>query len=95
MIHLARGDLHRAEQAPDHAANCGAVIQPGLALLEVARGDLHGAASMIDAALTDAALDPLRRLRLLPAAIQIATASGHHPAERLTELQQLTQRYRP
>jgi DNA-binding SARP family transcriptional activator len=95
MIHLIRGDLQRAERALGHAAACGAAIQPGLALLRLARGDLHEAAVMIEVALADAALDPPRRGRLLPAAIQIATAAGHEgrAAERITELQELADRY--
>jgi DNA-binding SARP family transcriptional activator len=48
MIHLARGDLRRAERALEHAAACGAVIQPGLALLRQAQGDLLRATAMID-----------------------------------------------
>jgi hypothetical protein len=52
---------------------------------------------MIDAALTGTAHDPLRRVRLLPAAIQIATAAGSQDqaAVRIAELEQLASRFEP
>jgi DNA-binding SARP family transcriptional activator len=96
MIHLTRGDLQQANRSLDHAAACGAAVQPGLALLRLAEGDVDGAASMIDAALLDPAVDSPRRARLLPAAIQIATVAGlkDRAAERITELRQLANRYK-
>lgn len=91
MIHLTRGDLARAEQALGHAAACGAAIQPGLALLQLARGEPQQALAMIQAALTSAAHDPLGQVRLLPAAIRIASAAGRadRAAEMAAKLQQL------
>ncbi|MFE3781099.1 BTAD domain-containing putative transcriptional regulator [Amycolatopsis sp. NPDC059090] len=90
MIYLARSELSRAERALGHAEACGAVVQPGLAMLRLARGDERAAADMIDSALADAAMDLLRRANLLPAAIQIATATGDdtQAAQRTAELQQ-------
>ena len=75
MIYVIRGDLRRADQALKKAAACGASIQPGLAVLRAAQGDVAGSKSTLEAALADPALDPLRRARLLPAAIQLSAAA--------------------
>jgi tetratricopeptide (TPR) repeat protein len=92
MIHLARGDLARAEHALGHAAACGATIQPGLALLQLERGDAQQALAMIEAAVAATAGDLLGQARLLPAAIQIATAAGRadRTAAMGAQLQRLT-----
>jgi DNA-binding SARP family transcriptional activator len=58
MIHLTRGDLQNAERSLDQAAACGAAVEPGRALLRLARGD-PAAASTIDAALADSGVDPV------------------------------------
>jgi len=97
MIHLTRGDLARAEQALGHAAACGAAIQPGLALLQLARGDAQQALEMIEAALASAIHDPVGQIRLLPAAIQIASAArrADSAAEMAAQLQQLASSSKP
>ncbi|MER6894312.1 hypothetical protein, partial [Amycolatopsis sp. NPDC000740] len=89
MIYLSRGELFRAERALGHAEACGAVVQPGLAMVRLAQGDTRAATAMIDTALAAAAMDPLRRVNLLPAAIQIATATGDdtQATQRTTELE--------
>lgn len=96
MIHLSRGDLDAARHALDLAAACGSETQPGLALLRLARGEIDEAVSMIDAALSVPTVDPARRARLLPVAVQIATAAGDGQlaTERIAELQQVAIRHR-
>jgi DNA-binding SARP family transcriptional activator len=92
---LARGHLVAAETSFTHAVACGALPQPGLALLRLAQGDPGAAAASIRGALADPHLDPAARSRLLPAAVDIALAAGDHAAaERASaELQQLAERY--
>jgi len=64
-----------AEQAYREASRCGRQPQPGLALLRLAQGDTAAAASAIRRALAETA-DPIGRLALLPAAVEIALAVG-------------------
>lgn len=96
MIHLARGELDHAERALRHAATCGASSQPGQALLQLAQGHPAAAAASIRTALTDAALDDLRRARLLPAAVQVALAldDENEASERVAELERIADRFR-
>ena len=66
-----RGDLAAAERAYREANRFGREPQPGLALLRLAQGDAPTAAAAIERALGETN-EPLRRARLLPAAIEIA-----------------------
>ncbi len=73
-IRLRMGDLDGADQAFVQAAAMGRDPQPGQAMLRLARGKTAAAASAIRRALEDMP-DPLGRIRLLPAAIEIGLAS--------------------
>jgi DNA-binding CsgD family transcriptional regulator len=70
-----RGDAAGAERAYRDANRCGREPQPGLALLRLAQGDAGTASASIERALGETHA-PLRRARLLPAAVEIALASG-------------------
>ena len=70
-----RGELAAAERAYREANRYGREPQPGLALLRLAQGDAPVAAAAIDRALVETR-EPLRRARLLPAAIEIGLAAG-------------------
>jgi DNA-binding CsgD family transcriptional regulator len=70
-----RGDLAGAERAYRDANRFGREPQPGLALLRLAQGDAATAAASIERALGETNA-PLRRARLLPAAVEIALAAG-------------------
>ena len=69
------GDLDGADRAYEEAARYGSRVQPGQALLRLARDDHAGAASAIRTVL-DAVDDPVERCRLLPAAVEILVAAG-------------------
>jgi class 3 adenylate cyclase len=74
-IHRRRGDFAAAEEAYGKANEWGQDPQPGLALLRLAEGKVDGAVSGVVRALENVD-DPLWRLRLLPAQIDIAIAAG-------------------
>lgn len=76
ILRLRKGKLEEAEAAFQRAIEFGAVAQPGLSLLSLARGDANTAASSISAALEQVRAIPLRRAQLLPAQVEIALASG-------------------
>jgi tetratricopeptide (TPR) repeat protein len=79
------GELHRllgdAEAANDYrrARERGAEDQPGLALLRLSQGETAAAVAGIRRALAEAP-DPLARLGLLPACVQIMLAAGDREA---------------
>lgn len=75
-VRRQHGDLAGAEAAFREAHRLGRDPQPGLALLRLAAGNADGAAAAIRAALTTAGADPLARGHLLPAALEIALATG-------------------
>jgi tetratricopeptide (TPR) repeat protein len=81
-IKLRRGDHAMAEAAFREAHQRGRQPFPGLALLRVAQGKLDTARSLIDRALTATALD-IDRIRLLPAAVEIAIATGDFASARV------------
>ena len=93
-VHRVRGDLAAAERAYREASRCGFEPQPGIALLRLAQGREDAAAGGIRRALSEAT-DPLRRLRLLPACVQIMLAAGDGAAARAAsdELEQLAARH--
>jgi DNA-binding NarL/FixJ family response regulator len=70
------GDFAGAEAAFRTAEEVSGAPQPGLALLRLAQGRLDAAAAIIKRALDDITWNRLARARLLPAAAQIALASG-------------------
>ena len=74
-LHRHRGEFGPAEEAYREASRWGRHPEPGLALLRLAQGRHSAAAASIRRALQEAA-DPVTRLRLLPAAVEIAVATG-------------------
>ena len=74
-LHRLRGELVPAEEAYRDASRCGWEPQPGLALLRLAQGRDDAAAAAIRRALSETS-DPLQRLRLLPACVEILLAVG-------------------
>ncbi|HET8756660.1 MAG TPA: LuxR C-terminal-related transcriptional regulator [Solirubrobacteraceae bacterium] len=74
-VHRLHGDLSRAEDAYRDASRSGTEPQPGLALLRRDQGDTNAAAAAIRRALAEAA-EPIDRLRLLPAGVEIMLAAG-------------------
>jgi DNA-binding CsgD family transcriptional regulator len=74
-IRRLRGELALAEAAYREASQFGWEPQPGWALLRLAQGDGAAAAAAIRRAL-DETVDPLRRVTLLPAQVEIALALG-------------------
>jgi DNA-binding CsgD family transcriptional regulator len=74
-VHRLRGEVAAAEEAYRAAAELGLDPHPGLALLRLARGRSAEAAVAIRRVLATAE-DAPRRLRLLPAAVEIWLAGG-------------------
>lgn len=74
-VHRLRGEFATAEEAYRAASRSGREPQPGLALLRLAQGDAGAAAAAMRRALAETR-DPLRRTRLLPAAIEIMLDTG-------------------
>ncbi len=77
-----RGEEAGAEAAFAEAERLGRDPQPGRALLQLARGRRATAAAEIHRALAAVGSNPLTRSRLLPAAVEIATAGGDLEAAR-------------
>src|SRR5690606_16544199 len=74
-VHRLRGELAAAEEAYRNASRAGREPQPGLALLRLAQGDTDAAAAASRRALAEAG-DRWRRVRLLPAHVEIMLAAG-------------------
>jgi DNA-binding CsgD family transcriptional regulator len=74
-VHRLRGELGAAEAAYRAASEHGREPQPGLALLRLAQGDVETARGAIRRVLAETE-DPLRRARMLPAAVEIALVAG-------------------
>ncbi len=70
-----RGDLERAEATYREASEWGFDPQPGLALLRVAQGKPEVAAANMRRVLEEAE-DPIERLRVLPAHVEVMLAIG-------------------
>lgn len=81
-----RGELVVAERAYREANGFGREPQPGLALLRLAQGDARAAAAAIGRALGETT-QPLRRARLLPAAIEIALATDDLSGARVASVE--------
>ncbi|MDQ3823043.1 MAG: LuxR family transcriptional regulator, partial [Actinomycetota bacterium] len=75
-IRRRRGDFEGAEGAYRTANELGRDPQPGLALLRLAEGKVEAAAAGIARKLDDVQ-DPLRRLAILPAQVEVALAAGN------------------
>ena len=93
-MHRLRGEFGAAEDAYRAAADAGREPQPGLALLRHEQGDDDSAAAGIRRALAEAT-DPLRRARLLPAAIRILIETGEldEAARACDELARIAETY--
>ena len=74
-IHRLRGEHTAAETAYRNASERGRDAQPGLALLRLSQGRIADAVSSIRTALA-AVPEPLRRVRYLPASVEIMLAAG-------------------
>ena len=74
-IRRLRGEHAAAETAYRSASERGRDAQPGLALLRLAQGRIADAVSSIRTALA-AVSEPLRRVRYLPASVEILLAAG-------------------
>ncbi len=73
-IRRRRGDFAAADEAYARANELGAGTQPGLALLRLGEGKVDAAVAGITHALEEVK-EPLPRLRLLPAQVEIAVAA--------------------
>lgn len=93
-LHRLQGDNAAAAAAYRVASLHGIEPQPGLALLRLAQGQPAAAAASIRRALAEQG-EPLRRAALLPAAVEIALASGDAAGARAgcAELDQTAARY--
>ena len=79
-IRLRLGDLAEAERAFREADEFGRHPEPGLSLLRLAKGNAKAAWASIRRAIADDGLTAPVRVRLLPAAIEIALAAGERDA---------------
>jgi DNA-binding NarL/FixJ family response regulator len=89
-IHRSRGQFDLAEKGYQGADGWGVEPQPGLSLLRLAQGRSEAAASSIRRVLSETE-DPLRRTKLLTAAVEIMVevgdvASARAAADELSEL---------
>jgi DNA-binding CsgD family transcriptional regulator/tetratricopeptide (TPR) repeat protein len=74
-VHRLKGDFAAAEEAYRGASELGLEPQPGLALLRLAQENPDAAATAIRR-VTSTTIDPLKRLTLLPAHVEIMLAGG-------------------
>ena len=74
-VHRLRGEFDAAEEAYGRASHCGLEPQPGLALLRLAQRHIDAAAAAIRRVMA-ATTDHVRRIRLLPAHVEIMLAAG-------------------
>jgi tRNA A-37 threonylcarbamoyl transferase component Bud32/tetratricopeptide (TPR) repeat protein len=93
-VKTRRGEFDEAEECFQEAHQRGRHPVPGLALLRVAQGRVDAARSLIDRALESDAV-ALKRIRLLPAGVEIALAAGDVDTARARadELQAMASRY--
>ncbi|HEX7082372.1 MAG TPA: response regulator transcription factor [Gammaproteobacteria bacterium] len=80
-IHRLRGELREAEDAYRDASRYGYEPQPGLALLRLAQGRARMAAAAIRR-VVGATQEPLERVKVLPAYVEIMIATGDVAAAR-------------
>jgi DNA-binding NarL/FixJ family response regulator len=93
-LHRLSGTLAPAETAYREANQWGLEAQPGLALLRLAQGNTHAAESAIRRVVAEST-GPLRRVKLLPAYVEIMLAVDDIPAAReaATELTHIAGEY--
>jgi class 3 adenylate cyclase len=94
-IRRRRGDFQGAEEAYQVSNELGRQPQPGLSLLRLAEGKIDAAVAGITRTLQES-VDPLHRLRRLPAQIEIATAAGDTKTARAAadEAEQIVDSYK-
>ena len=94
-IRRRRGDFAAADEAYRTANELGRTPQPGLALLHLAEGKVESAHAGVARALAEIH-EPLERVRVLPARIEIAIAAGDLEAAQVaaTELEQIVDSYK-
>ncbi len=94
-IRRRRGEFAAAHDAFRTADELGRQPQPGLALLQLAEGNVDGAVAGITRALAEFQ-DPLRRVRALPAHVEIALAAAELDSARAAaeELEQIVDSYK-
>jgi len=94
-IRRRRGDFAGAEEAYRTTNELGHDPQPGLALLRLAEGKVDAAVAGISRSLQDTD-DALRRLRRLPAQVEVAIAAGDLRTARgaLEELERIVDSYK-
>jgi DNA-binding CsgD family transcriptional regulator len=80
-VHRLRGAVDAAEVAYREAGRLGREPQPGLALMRLAQGKTGAAATSIRRALEETT-DRFRRVRLLPAVVEVMVAAGDLDAAR-------------
>jgi DNA-binding CsgD family transcriptional regulator len=93
-IHRLRGETNEAEDAYRKASHCARDPQPGLSLLRLDQGRKDDASKGIRRSL-DALRRPLERVKLLPAALEIALAKGEldEAGRACDELSEIAARY--
>jgi class 3 adenylate cyclase len=94
-IRRRRGDFEAAEEAYQVSNELGRQPQPGLSLLRLAEGKIDAAVAGITRTLQES-VDPLHRLRRLPAQVEIATAAGDTKTARAAadEAEQIVDSYK-
>jgi DNA-binding CsgD family transcriptional regulator/tetratricopeptide (TPR) repeat protein len=80
-VHRLQGEFREAEERYREASRLGREPQPGLALMRLAQGKSDVAAAAIRRVVNETAL-PLKRVALLPAAVEILVAVGNVAAAR-------------
>lgn len=92
--HRLLGSFEEAEDAYRQASQFGCEPQPGLSLLRLAQTNIDAASSAIRRVMAESA-EPLRRAKLLPAAIEILIAAGDMPgaADACRELEEIAERH--
>lgn len=80
-LHRLRGEFAAADQAYREASRHGWEPQPGLALLRMRQGRLDAACAGLRRVL-DAATEPLKRAKLLPAFVEVMLAANELPEAR-------------
>jgi DNA-binding CsgD family transcriptional regulator len=93
-LHRLRGEFDAAEEAYRATSLIGAEPHPGLALMRLAQGKADVAAAALQRALGETS-DPLKRVRLLPAWVEIMLATGDVEQARAAcrELEQISAVY--
>jgi DNA-binding CsgD family transcriptional regulator len=93
-VYRERGDFAAAEAAYREASQWGLEPQPGLALLWLAQGKMRAAGAAIGRVVAETT-DRLRRVKVLPAYVEIMLAAADVPAARVAadELVEITHDY--